>query len=388
MKTPLCGLALGAGLVLTSLASLAGANPAIPFYGGGTIVATPHYPIVGEATRIDVTVGNPGDAAATHVQVRISFNDWGVTFNGWQEIGTVTLDTIPAGGTATATVEHVFLSPTHTCVEAIIVAADEDTEPSDNRGQINLEVLHAGDTFSYDVPIRNEGDAPIQVAIRGGCAGRDAAGQPDERCQGIKEEAELAPGEEVRVPVEMDLRGLPPGAVLEYLVEAVDTEGHRNHIVLRVIHTSARDLKAEALELASDLAASVSSRPLRQRLETVARHLDKALQIRRWHGKNHVIPNGGAAVFAQEQAAINQARALLDDRLPLEVKATLQEIVLKLVDADRILAQTALAEAEDIDEDQAIEAAGQLADGDADREAGAYTRAIEHYRRAWHLANR
>lgn len=370
-----------------TLTGWAGANPTLPFYGGGgTITAHPSYPIVGESTHIEVIVGNDGDAPATNVRVKVSFNDWGVTFMGWQEIGTVTVASIPAGGSATASVDHVFLSPAHTCVEAIIVGADEDTNPADDRGQINLEVIHAGDTFSYGVPVRNEGDVALQLVIRGGCAEKDPAGQAPDPCRPIELEAQVPPGGEIRVPVELDLRGVAPGVVMDYQVDAVDQFGNHNHIVLRVARTTAKQLKADALELAVELLDDMPTRALRNRVENLIRHLQFALRVRAWLGANQLLPNGGAQVLAQEAVAAQHALDLLRARLPLEAKVRLNSLVRLLVDADRILAETALAGAPELAEEDVVEAAAWLQAGDVAREQGRYGRAIEAYRRAWHHA--
>lgn len=397
MKHSLTGLVFGLGLALSPLASFAGANPSLPFYGGGTITVTPHYPIVGESTHLEVVVKNTGDAPATNVKVRISFNDWGVTFNGWQEIATVALASIPAGGSATATADHVFTNPAHTCVEALVTAADEDSDPADNRSQINLEVIHAGDSFTYGVPLRNEGDVPLKVDLRGGCDERDPANSaaaavvPEKRrCEVVaRDGVVIEPGQEIRVPVAIDLAGLPPGAKLDYLLVAVDQFGNRNHVVVQVTHATAKGLKIEAAAMANRLAGEMPTRALRQRMENVAKHIEQSLRIRRWLNENEVSAHGGSAVFAQEMAAVAQATSLLGARLPVAVKNQINAILLKLTDADRILASHAIAAAgEDLDEDLMVDAAELLGAGDQARETGRYARAIETYRRAWHLATR
>eukprot|EP00961_Rhodomonas_salina_P165023 2223754-Rhodomonas_salina.1 len=109
-------------------------------YGYGSIVASPNPPVVGSPTTIRVTVSNSGTEAAHGVQVKLSFNTWGVVFDGWQEIETQTAD-IPAGGEETLTFTHVFISRTHTCLEAKIVDWGEggNSVTTDDRGQINLE---------------------------------------------------------------------------------------------------------------------------------------------------------------------------------------------------------------------------------------------------------
>lgn len=81
--------------------------------------------------------------------MKLSYNDWGVTYQGWQEIDVVAIPSIPAGGTAEAEFDHVFENRAHTCLEALIVSADEDTGPNNDRCQINMEVIHAGESFGY-----------------------------------------------------------------------------------------------------------------------------------------------------------------------------------------------------------------------------------------------
>jgi hypothetical protein len=93
---------------------------------------------------------------------------------GWQEISTVLIPSIPAGGTATAEADYVFQHRTHTCLEALIVGSDQNDDPNDDRGQINLEVINASETFSYAVPVRNDGNQPLQLLLLGHC--KDAAG--------------------------------------------------------------------------------------------------------------------------------------------------------------------------------------------------------------------
>ncbi|MHB0935401.1 MAG: CARDB domain-containing protein [Armatimonadota bacterium] len=374
-------------LLVSAPRAWAGANPNIPFYGYGAIVPDPAYPIVGENTHFTVTLGNSGDVDATNVQVKLSYNDWGVTFWGWQEIDTVTIPLIPAGGTATAEYDFVFENRAHTCAEALIVGADEDTNPNDDRGQINLEVINAGTEFVYGVPIVNNGDVPLHLQIVGHC-GDDPAGAPDRgECKPVDARVELQPGEEMLVPVELHFPpDTAPGTVVEFQVDAFDVnnpgnpDGH-NHVVLRVVFETARHLKTVALQHVNAAGAQTNSRPLGNRLDAVANHIDKALDDALWLDGSRLKPNGGSRVFAQELAAANALITLLSADLPLTLKVELDKVLRSLVDADRILAQTAIVAvsgdpyAEDL-----------LADGDAYRLAGEYAEAIESYHAAWQAA--
>lgn len=362
-------------------AAFAGANPSIG-WNYGTIVATPHYPIVGESAKIEVTVTNPGDVPASNVQVKISFNDWGVTFQGWQEIDTITVPSIAAGGSVTVETHHTFQNRTHTCLEALIVGADEDTDPNDDRGQINLEVINSGETFSWDVPVVNNGDHPLNLLVVGMCkrndpAGNDgAAGGP---CRDDVKQVELAPGEELLVPVNIDLRDFAIGEQLEFELNAFDLGAggdaflpqNRNHVLIRIIRGTARSIDESAKVQVNGVAAGVAHKGMKKRIQQAAAMIANALNDKAWVGDNGVKKKGGAAVFAHADAAVNQLMALLDTCLNIEQKAALDDAARKLSDAARILAQTA---------------GGNLKRGDDNRAAGDYRGAIHAYKHAWQAA--
>lgn len=368
--------ALLGALLFQGADALAGANPSIG-WNYGTIVATPHYPIVGESTHIDVVVNNPGDVPASNVQVRISFNDWGVTFQGWQEIATVTIPSIPAGGSATAQTDFVFQNRAHTCLEAVIVGAVENTNPDDDRGQINLEVINSGETFTWNVPVVNNGDQPRNLLLVGGCKGRGAIGQ--EPCREEVKEVVIGPGEEILVPVVIDLHAVPVGQEVEYELNAYDLGAgpaaflpqNRNHVLLRVVRESAHHLKTVARTKAAALAGTQTSKAQRNRLEELVKQLDKALNPDLWLDPNRVKRAGGASVFAQTQAALNHVQQLLASPLSRNDKIVLDGIARGLSDSDRILAQTVQGDA------------GEIQEGDEDRARGDYRGAVNAYKHAW-----
>ncbi|MBM3493157.1 MAG: hypothetical protein FJX72_02360 [Armatimonadetes bacterium] len=383
-----------AGLAALALAALpsvarAQANPAMPFYGYGAIVANPAYPIAGENAVITVDVTNTGDQPATNVQVKLSFNDWGVTFMGWQEIGTETIASLPAGATATATFNHVFETRTHTCLEALIVGASENSDPNDDRGQINLEVINAGETFSYGVPVVNNGDEPLDLLVLGHARG-DAGvpGGPD-RFPVIEKVVHLEPGEELIIPVELDLRGLPPGTPVEFQIDAFNLADpgnvhQREHVLLRVVKTSAQANKIFALNSLTAIAGGLPKGPVANRFRNALKHLERALNPRLWVDANHIVRNGGAAVFAEEGFFDLAVTPLLPE-LPAGIRAQVADTLRSLVDCDRILADTARGEAAAL----LLPAVQKLmARADAAREAGHYAAAIHLYKLAWLVATR
>jgi hypothetical protein len=384
-------LAAGFSAILgwAAVSGQAAVNPNIPFYGsGGVITATPSYPIVGQNTHITVTVGNSGDQTATNVRVKISFNDWGVTFMGWQEISTVLIPSIAPGGTATAQADYVFHNRTHTCLEAVIVGADQDGNLDDNRGQINLEVINAGETFSYGIPIQNNGDQPLHMLLMGKCGA--AAGTVQHECPEVPPQIEVKPGEQVMVPIQVNLRGFAVGQPLVFVLDAFDlgaanplAPANHNHVELHIIRQTARNLKMNALADIVTLRDQTAKGPQRNNLDAVVNHIALALNPKSWLDDNHVRPAGGPAVFAQEKSAAEKILNLLEGNLPLTTKIALNEVLLKLNDADRILAQTANQEAGGIPS-----AAASIQSGDQSRTQGNYPEAIQDYLRAWQSALR
>lgn len=365
------------------------ANPLILNYGWGQIVADPQYPIVGETTTISVTVNNDGDQAATNVQVKISFNDWGVTFNGWQQIGAIqTIPSIPGHGSATVSVTNIFQNRTHTCVEALIVGAGVDSNPNDDRGQINLEVINAGETFGYNVPVGNQGQEAGQFGVNAEGHVADAAGQvrivPVEVVPAV---LDLAPGEFRNVKVAADLTGLPVGTQVLIKVEAVNLNTmmssleDRNNVIFEIQVTTAMQLKSDVVAALRALRNDIPNRNLKNRVGAAIILVQNSQNPRFWNGNNRLKKRGGAAVFAQEAAAILTLETILKSNISLELKKRVDHAIRSICDADRMLAERAIADA-----NFPTAAVNKRIDGDQHRQEGEYAHAVKAYAAAWKLA--
>lgn len=369
---------LAAAISMTASA-FAGANPSIG-WSYGTIIATPHYPIVGEPAHIAVMVTNPGDAPASNVQVKISYNDWGVTFQGWQEIDTITVAVIPAGGSVTVETDYAFQNRTHTCLEAVVVGADENTDPNDDRGQINLEIINAGETFSWEVPVVNNGDHPIHLLVVGACKGRAGTNGdlPPGPCKEDAKEVVVAPGEEVLVPINIDLGSFAIGQVLDFELTAYDLGAgggaflpqNRNHVLLRIVRETALHLENDARAKAAAIAAAQGDMKNKSRIDEVVKALDKALGGA-WLDDNHVKKGSGANVFAHTETAVHHLMLALDADISRNDKIALDTLARNLTDAARILAKANNGEA------------GDIQSGDDHRAAGDYKSALNAYKHAW-----
>lgn len=383
------GLALAISLGLLASTAHGGANPKIPAYGYGTIVPSPNPAVVSENTHITVAVENDGDATATNVMVKLSFNDWGVTFQGWQEIGTVALSSLTAGGTGMTAYDKTFTNRAHTCLEALIVGASENTNLDDDRGQINLEVVNAGEDFSYDVPVRNEGAAPIIVDVAGNC---DTGGRPIPCHAEAQDNVAIAPGIEMRVPVEVEFApGTPRGTEVVIDVEgaldgaAPGDANARNHVRMVVRHETAKGLKQDIVANLQALIGTLGSPKAEKDLAKAIKSIQASIESSSWISDFSVAKaGGGSGVFSKEAKAVKSLEKL---SIALDIAGLAPERVVveaaraALVDADRILAQSAISEASG---DAAAEAELEL--GDKAREAGDALGAIAHYKLAWKLA--
>lgn len=381
---PVLALAVLAGVETRS--AQAQANPMLLNYGWGQIVANPHYPIVGETATISATITNAGNAPATNVQVKLSFNDWGVTFMGWQQMGSIqTIPVIPPGGSATVSVTNVFLNRTHTCVEALIVGADQNSDPNDDRGQINLEVVNSGESFSYDVPVVNNGQGNLDAGVNGQLFMREGQGLPIGGVlpvEVVPNEVHLGPGEMALVRVKLDLRALPPGPLM-LKIEAVDQNdpNARNNVIFDIRRTTAYQLKRDALAALQTLQPNLPTVAQRNKVGNAIGHVQKSMDLRLWKpgDENRLArSNAAASVFVQEAAAAQILEGLLGEAIGLNEKVLIDEVIRGLCDADRILAETAIADAGG---HPAASVIRQQAD-DA-REQGSYPDAMRKYGQAW-----
>jgi hypothetical protein len=213
------------------------------------------------------------------------------------------------------------------------------------------------------------------------CFGADGTA-PGNHCQDLREmPLHLDPGEEFFFPVHLDL---PPGTDMVLRLDAyqdmdlVNPHKH-NYIDLHIRVATARELKGDALGTLADWAADASG-GLRGKLNSAVRNLDNALADANWDedDENVLTEAGGPSVFAAELAAANTLLGLLDSGLTADETDLINEVVLQLVDADRILADTAAA--------GDLAAAILIAQGDDQRLAGDYRGAMNTYKRAWQVA--
>eukprot|EP00961_Rhodomonas_salina_P285137 3852995-Rhodomonas_salina.1 len=152
--------------VLALVAAVQAQAPADPGFPTGmyAIRPDPSPGIVDELNQITVLTMNYGGSDATGVEVELNYNDWGVTYHGWQTIGTTVVD-IPANGNVEHVFEHIFENRAHTCLEVKVlnVASGGNDATFNDRTQINWEVVNAGEDVYIYIPFGNGADEEIVV---------------------------------------------------------------------------------------------------------------------------------------------------------------------------------------------------------------------------------
>ena len=145
-----------------------------------------------------------------------------------------------------------------------------------------------------------------------------------------------------------------------------------------VVVFTAKSLKQDTLAQATALVPGATKQDA-DKLRDVIKKLNDALVPSLWVDGNHVTSPHGEKVFSSEKDAVGKLTDLIKKgSIP---DPTLQAMIDKLVHADRILAETAIAASSSVHD--IVEAQKELARAADDLAAGRSGEAIEHYRNAW-----
>ena len=143
-----------------------------------------------------------------------------------------------------------------------------------------------------------------------------------------------------------------------------------------------RSLKQDAIDRANALMATASKAD-QGKLKDVVKEVTTSLDPSRWVDDTHLSTKKGQEVFDHEKIAVQRLMDLLKGTsIP---DGAIQPMIDDLLNADRILAQTAI--------DDAIAAGGkpakitqaqnEMALAASEAAAGHYDHAIDHYKAAW-----
>ena len=168
-------------------------------------------------------------------------------------------------------------------------------------------------------------------------------------------------------------------------VTVADDDGGAGTASVSIAIYTARSLKQGARDRAAALLASATHRN-RDELRDVVRNLDDSLDRELWIDGNTLEPKHGEKVFEREEKAVD---AFVDLKRDGDLPAALvQPLIDALENADRILAENALASAVAASgiPREIAEARAWLARAGAARAAGRFELAIEDYEHAWEEA--
>jgi hypothetical protein len=137
-------------------------------------------------------------------------------------------------------------------------------------------------------------------------------------------------------------------------------------------------------ELSNALATATNRKDI-DRLKDAIRELDESLNPGLWTADgNHVTCPHGKKVFKSHEEAVEELMEMIRDRSTSNISdATIQGWINILVAIDRLLAQTAIAEAIGVNPRQIADALAELTKGDAEGARSHYDEAIKHYEKAW-----
>lgn len=151
-----------------------------------------------------------------------------------------------------------------------------------------------------------------------------------------------------------------------------------------VVVFTAMSLKQDTLAQTNALLPGATKKDA-DKLKDVVKKLGDSLDPSLWIDANHVVAKHGNKVFDRERDAVHKLMDLIKDKKSAIPDTTLQGMIDKLVHADRILAEEALADAIAAPGDphkiaqaqnELTKAADALANADFDG-------AIEHYKKSW-----
>ena len=84
------------------------------------IFANPNPCIADSTCELKVIVGNSGDKLSI-CRVKLSYNQWGIIFGNWTEVGTTDFIHIKYDEYEAATLDHVFENKDHMCLKAEVL---------------------------------------------------------------------------------------------------------------------------------------------------------------------------------------------------------------------------------------------------------------------------
>jgi hypothetical protein len=177
-----------------------------------------------------------------------------------------------------------------------------------------------------------------------------------------------------------------PVGTNDVVCTATDAAGNHAECGFQVVVVGARALKQDVLAELIALRAGVTDKQDGKRLDEAIEHLTKSLEPDLWVDQTHLELKRGERAFHEEKETVKDLLDALKHSTTLPGVA-IQNLIERIVRADRLLAEVAIVEANAAgDSNRIMEAQREFAKGDAEAADGNPDKAIERYARAWHHA--
>lgn len=150
----------------------------------------------------------------------------------------------------------------------------------------------------------------------------------------------------------------------------------------------AQAIKTSVLNQLRSLRATLSGKQELGKLDEAIDRLASSLAPALWIDQTHLDPKTGDRVFQDEKGAVGKLAELIKEKKTTIPDNVLMDCITRLIQADRILAQTIIADANLAHGDPAkiAKAREEMAQAEQDVASGKYDSGIEHFRNAWQQA--
>jgi uncharacterized repeat protein (TIGR01451 family) len=344
-------------------------------------------PAPGDAGTASCTVNTlaAGASASFSMVVHVSPSQPdGSTISNTASVSSMTTDLDPANNTATVTT-------------GVIARADMRVTLSQAS-----DLLIAGLQERYDLSVQNDGPSDAQNILLTDFLPSNTSFLSFNQMSGPAFTCTTPSGGSINCGLTTLSPGGSAGFALVVVVDPVDV----NSITHRVSATSSitdpdpgnnsaevtavvsvKKYKQQVLTELTALRGSISDKQVGKKLDDAIQRLSASLSTGLWRSENSLNGKTGRNVFLREKDAIVKLSGLMGKN-SLGLDGALQEMIERLVAADRALADIAIhqAGAAGGTSSQIVNAQKELERGNLSASSGQYPAAINHYRTAWQQA--
>ncbi len=349
------------------------------------ISAVPDPVLTGSTLTYTLTVANAGPDAADQVvvsdtlppgltfQSAIAPADWSCTTPAPGGTGTLTchVASLARGASATLTLAgnvDCSLANGHAISNtATVQSVIDDPDPGNDAATTTVAASNPPPTLTCPAPISVDAPGPSGARVTYPLA------VASDNCPGVSV-----------VCLPPSASTFPSGTTTVNCT-GTDSGGSSASCGFSITVVAPRAVKQQVLGDLAARRAAVTDQGDGDRLDAAIKHLGKSVAPSLWLDDSHPQEKDGGKVFGEEKDAVSMLRSLIRDKDGTIPDAVLRGLIDRLVGADRVIAQVAIADAEARggNPSRVAKARDELAKGSQDLADGRFEAAIEHYRDAW-----